>query len=323
MKPCVFCQGMAGEVPLHIVWEDADCVAFLDHKPVFAGHTLLVPRRHQVCLHELRESEAAPLFSTLRVLSQAVPRALNAEGSFVANNNVVSQSVPHLHWHVVPRKRKDGLRGFFWPRTHYTDDAHIQDVQSRVQGVVSQELILDFWFGVPTEDGTSPNADRWWRKDPELDRRTRQRFGSLVERALSGELDDWKETPRGRLALILLLDQLTRNLFRGEARQFAGDERARELALDADETGLSRDQRSFLYMPFEHGEDTRWQNLSLEKFGQLAQEEPRFEFTLGYARMHADLIDRFGRFPHRNAQLGRETTPEEAAYLAGPDAFLG
>lgn len=119
---CLFCAIAAGDVPAEIVWESDDVVAFLDIRPVFPGHTLVVPRRHVVTLADLPDDLMVPLFSATRKLSAAVEHeAFGAHGSFVANNNHVSQSVAHLHVHVVPRHRKDGLKGFFWPRTKYAD----------------------------------------------------------------------------------------------------------------------------------------------------------------------------------------------------------
>jgi histidine triad (HIT) family protein len=130
---CVFCAIVRGESPGHVVLDDATCVAFLDVKPLFHGHVLVVPRAHVVTLPELPESDVAPFFLRVQALSRAVPRALGAQGSFVAMNNVVSQSVPHLHAHVVPRTKGDGLKGFFWPRTKYTSDAQMTDVAAKIR----------------------------------------------------------------------------------------------------------------------------------------------------------------------------------------------
>ena len=118
---CLFCAIVAGSAPATLVLEEEHCVAFLDVRPLFAGHVLLVPREHHVTLADLPAGLVAPLFMTAQRLSRAVEGALGAQGTFVAMNNVVSQSVPHLHIHVVPRRRKDGLRGFFWPRTRYAE----------------------------------------------------------------------------------------------------------------------------------------------------------------------------------------------------------
>lgn len=122
MAACVFCSIVAGTTPASIVWRDDDVVAFLDARPLFKGHVLVVPARHVTTLPELPASLLAPLFAAVQRLSAAVPAALGAQGTFVALNNVVSQSVPHLHVHVVPRTKGDGLKGFFWPRHKYDSD---------------------------------------------------------------------------------------------------------------------------------------------------------------------------------------------------------
>ena len=124
---CAFCQIVAGQVPAQIVFEDERSLAFLDQRPLFPGHSLLVPREHHETLLDLPDDLITPLFTNARLLARAMEAGLGAEGSFVALNNRVSQSVPHLHVHVVPRRRKDGLRGFFWPRQKYTDDAHAEE----------------------------------------------------------------------------------------------------------------------------------------------------------------------------------------------------
>ena len=121
-NPCLFCRIVSGEVPATIVYEDDNSVAFLDHRPLFHGHTLLVPRVHVETLGELPVSLVGPFFKTAQLLSRVVETAMEAEGTFVAMNNRVSQSVPHLHVHVVPRRKKDGLKGFFWPRTKYENE---------------------------------------------------------------------------------------------------------------------------------------------------------------------------------------------------------
>ena len=120
---CLFCRIVAGAVPAHVVADEPDCFAFLDHRPLFAGHTLVVPRRHIATLLDLPVADVGSYFAAVQRITAAVTTAMDAPGTFVAMNNVVSQSVPHLHVHVVPRRPKDGLRGFFWPRTKYDDDA--------------------------------------------------------------------------------------------------------------------------------------------------------------------------------------------------------
>ncbi|SDC93845.1 HIT family protein [Rhodococcus tukisamuensis] len=129
---CAFCDVVDRSAPAHIVFEDADTVAFLDRRPVFKGHVLLVPRRHVAVLADLPAELIAPLFAVAQRLSSTVVDALGAQGSFVAVNNVVSQSVPHLHVHVVPRTKGDGLRGFFWPRTKYADEVEADDYAARL-----------------------------------------------------------------------------------------------------------------------------------------------------------------------------------------------
>ena len=125
-QQCRFCAIIRGEIPARMVLEGDEIVAFLDRRPLFPGHLLLVPREHHGTLGELPERLIAPLFAGARLLARAVEEALEAEGSFVALNNRVSQSVPHLHVHIVPRRRHDGLKGFFWPRVGYRDEEEAQ-----------------------------------------------------------------------------------------------------------------------------------------------------------------------------------------------------
>lgn len=129
---CVFCGIVSGALPASLVWRDRDTVAFLDARPLFKGHVLVVPAAHVVTLPELPPTALALLFGVVQRLSAALPEALGAQGTFVAMNNVVSQSVAHLHVHVVPRTRGDGLKGFFWPRTRYTDDAERDAFAARI-----------------------------------------------------------------------------------------------------------------------------------------------------------------------------------------------
>src|SRR5262249_6834914 len=133
---CRFCQIIAGDEAGHVVFEDGLTIAFLDNRPLFEGHTLLGPRDHRETLGDLPDGEVGPLFANARLLSVAIPEAMGKPGSFVALNNVVSQSVPHLHVHVVPRKPKDGLRGFFWPRTKYSSEDEMKEVAARVRRAV-------------------------------------------------------------------------------------------------------------------------------------------------------------------------------------------
>jgi histidine triad (HIT) family protein len=135
---CQFCEIASGAVRAHVVFENAGTLAFLDHRPLFPGHSLLIPKRHFETLGDLPVEDVAPLFSAAQFLALAVENAMEAQGTFVAINNKVSQSVPHLHVHIVPRRRKDGLRGFFWPRTKYRDDAHMAETARLVQEVVGE-----------------------------------------------------------------------------------------------------------------------------------------------------------------------------------------
>ncbi len=138
LRNCLFCRIVSGELPATIVYEDEQTVAFLDHRPLFHGHTLLVPRVHVETLGELPVSLVGPFFETAQLLSVAVQAGLDAEGTFVAMNNRVSQSVPHLHVHVVPRRKKDGLKGFFWPRTKYKNEDEMLAVKKLLAAAVEK-----------------------------------------------------------------------------------------------------------------------------------------------------------------------------------------
>jgi histidine triad (HIT) family protein len=135
---CVFCGIVAGRVPAHEVHRDDRVVAFLDRAPLFVGHVLVVPNEHHVTLSDLPATDVGPYFERVQLLARAVQEATGSAGSFVALNNTVSQSVPHVHTHVVPRNRKDGLRGFFWPRTRYDDDAHMAATATLIRTAVSR-----------------------------------------------------------------------------------------------------------------------------------------------------------------------------------------
>jgi histidine triad (HIT) family protein len=135
---CRFCAIVAGDEPGHVVFEDDVSLAFLDHRPLFAGHSLLVPRQHIETIWDLPDDLIGPLFANARLLSAAIRKAMESQGAFVAVNNIVSQSVPHLHVHAVPRNRKDGLRGFFWPRTKYDGEEHMRATARAVRAAVSE-----------------------------------------------------------------------------------------------------------------------------------------------------------------------------------------
>jgi histidine triad (HIT) family protein len=134
---CAFCAIATGEAQAHVVFSDEVSLAFLDNRPLFSGHSLLIPRSHHQAIWDLPDELVEPYFSNVRRLAAAVREAMGAEGAFVALNNVVSQSVPHLHTHVVPRNRKDGLRGFFWPRSKYESDEEAASIAARVRAVLT------------------------------------------------------------------------------------------------------------------------------------------------------------------------------------------
>jgi uncharacterized protein (DUF924 family) len=189
--------------------------------------------------------------------------------------------------------------------------------------------ILLFWLGDLSENPFPTNKfGLWFANDPELDARIRDTFGDDIEAAARGDYDDWKGTPRGRLALLILLDQFTRNVFRGTADAFKYDPIALEIALEGIEAGddqaLLRIERLFVYLPLEHAEDRELQARSVALFEALAAEAPEseqgaYKEFLRHAVLHREIIDAYGRFPHRNEILGRASTPEEIAYLEDPD----
>jgi len=182
--------------------------------------------------------------------------------------------------------------------------------------------ILAFWFGRPGEPGYGQPRGEWFRKDAAFDAEIRCRFQAAVEAALAGELNAWADDRQSALALLILLDQFPRNLFRGEAKAFSGDPQARQLAATALAKGWDKDlsavEKLFVYLPFEHSEALADQERSLALFSALAAGHPGCEGFLDYAQRHHEVIARFGRFPHRNAALGRPSTPEETSYLAQP-----
>ncbi|MBU8899396.1 DUF924 domain-containing protein [Corallococcus sp. H22C18031201] len=186
--------------------------------------------------------------------------------------------------------------------------------------------VLGFWFGQPPDPARNPTCARpralWFQRDAAFDQAC-QPFLDAHTHAAAGDLRDWADEPRSALALVLLLDQLPRNLFRGSARAFASDARAREVARHALARGLDTALppvwRWFMYLPFEHSEDAHDQRLSVSLFEQLALSRGADSTSaIESARQHRDIIERFGRFPHRNAALGRESTPDEVAFLQEP-----
>lgn len=189
--------------------------------------------------------------------------------------------------------------------------------------------LLEHWFG-QAGDGWTISADRielWFGRSDETDADLRRRFGRLHERASAGELSSWEADPRSKLALLLLFDQLSRNLHRGTPDAFANDPRALGLAREMIDRGEDRElrpiERPFVYLPLEHAEDLEAQHRAVEAFRALRDEAPEaaragYETLLDYAERHLVVIERFGRFPHRNAILGRESTTEEEAFLLEP-----
>jgi uncharacterized protein (DUF924 family) len=186
----------------------------------------------------------------------------------------------------------------------------------------SQE-VLDFWFGAPGSGQAGKPRREWFVKSDAFDEQIRQRFGAAIEQALAGGLREWDaEGPQGMLARILVLDQFTRNAFRNTPRSFDGDPLALAAARHLVDGGAHKElaplQRAFVYMPFEHAEDACMQERAVELFATLAAEHPGFDEMLDYAHRHRGVIARFGRFPHRNAILGRASTPEETEFLRQP-----
>ena len=183
--------------------------------------------------------------------------------------------------------------------------------------------VLDFWFGAPGSASDGERRRAWFVKDAAFDSDIRIRFGAVIEQALSGGLKEWDEKgPQGVLARILVLDQFTRNAYRNTPQSFAGDALALAAARSLVERRADRElppvQRAFGYMPFEHAEDASMQERAVELFTRLAAEHPGFDDMLDYAHRHRGVIARFGRFPHRNAILGRVSTPDEAEFLRQP-----
>ena len=196
------------------------------------------------------------------------------------------------------------------------------------------DAILAFWF--KEHELSAPQIDRrmdiWFGEDPTFDHEIQQNFSDDVEKASEGRLEHWADEPRGRLALILLLDQFRRNIYRGSAKAFEKDRTALKLcvegAMQKKDGGLTPIQRAFFYMPLQHAESRKVQAKSVELFTRLAEAvSPTFQETFltiaQFAELHRDIVDQYGRFPHRNALLGRTNTPEEDEYLAGDAPDFG
>ena len=185
---------------------------------------------------------------------------------------------------------------------------------------VSAQEVLDFWFA-------DDSAVRWFARDEDFDAVVRQRFAAALEAAGHGDLDHWAQTPSGWLALLIVLDQFSRNVYRDDARAWAHDAKAQALARAGiercDDQALPPLQRVFAYLPLEHAEDLALQGQAVTLFRALATQAPataraQYECFLDHAQRHCEVITRYGRFPHRNALLGRVSTPDERAYLAQP-----
>jgi uncharacterized protein (DUF924 family) len=196
--------------------------------------------------------------------------------------------------------------------------------------MTTPEDIIEFWYGSDA-DRPLQNAESWFKKDDAFDREIEDRFGSTLKRAEDGELEDWRETPRGRLGYIIVLDQFSRNMYRGQPDAFLNDSQALDATLEGIDLGhdteLDPQHRWFFYMPLMHSESPEIQQMSLEKYRELAEldglsESMRsaLENAYDFAEQHADIIEEFGRYPHRNDVLGRESTEAEKEYLKRDDA---
>jgi uncharacterized protein (DUF924 family) len=192
------------------------------------------------------------------------------------------------------------------------------------------ETVRNYWFGSALNDAAAVAAQRaqlWWSKNPRVDDEIRQRFESYVIKAGARELDHWGSNPQDRLALILLTDQFPRSIYRDSRKAFAFDSQALSLSRDGIDAGFDRTlhplQRVFFYLPLEHSESPADQDRSVSLFGQLVEQagpdhKPTFQEYLDFALRHRNIIDRFGRFPHRNEVLGRASTEEELSFLQQP-----
>ena len=184
------------------------------------------------------------------------------------------------------------------------------------------QQVLDFWFGSADAPDHGRARAAWFRKDADFDRRIVEQFGALIETALAGGLAHWQRDAGSALAQIVVLDQFTRNAFRDQPRAFAGDAAAlaaaRAMRAAGQDAGLLPVQRAFVYLPFEHAEDIAAQEQSVRLFAELAAAAPELASMLDYAQRHHAVIARFGRFPHRNAQLGRASSADELTFLQQP-----
>lgn len=194
--------------------------------------------------------------------------------------------------------------------------------------------VLDFWFSDAELDSPEIDSrmDRWFGSSDDLDRQIQEQFGELIDRASAGELDHWAESPQGRLALIIVLDQFRRNIYRGEAAAFTHDKQALKLSIEGTISGAHKElsplQKMFFFMPLQHAESLKIQEKSVGIFNALAESvsdtlRETFLTAAHFAELHRDIVAEFGRFPHRNAVLGRENSSTEAEYLSGEAPSFG
>ncbi len=196
--------------------------------------------------------------------------------------------------------------------------------------MTSPEDVLSYWFDdLGAADYPRRNLEMWWKHQPEVDETIRQRFGGAIDRAAEGALAGWCDTPRGTLALIIVMDQFTRNCRRGTPGMYALDDEAQDLALRSLDAGvdthLTYDEKGFIYMPFMHAENVALQRLCVRLFERQAAcarpaDKEVADNSVDYARRHLEIVERFGRFPHRNEILGRASTPEEIEFLKQPNS---
>jgi uncharacterized protein (DUF924 family) len=229
---------------------------------------------------------------------------------------------------LVTRVHSENIKGHPFPDDwRRRIEGYRRECALRERGVKSKREVIDFWFGPPGSPERGQRREIWFAPQSgdgsDFDREIEANFLASHEAAAAGELDHWADTPDGVLALCILLDQFPRNMFRGTARAFATDAKILGIVKETVAAGLDRDVHHvpgiFLYLPFEHSEDLADQHRFRELIGRWA-DTPRGEDLEKYADGHREVIERFGRFPHRNAALRRTNTPEEEAYLSDPDA---
>lgn len=193
------------------------------------------------------------------------------------------------------------------------------------------QAVLEFWFGKSAADYATQKP-KWFKQDDSYDEEIREKFGKDLEQAIEGQLDSWAGDPKSLLALIILFDQFSRNLYRGSGKAFAQDEKSAALVQLGVEKGFDKEfdlyQKWFFYMPLMHSEKLESQDLAIKKYEELVATAPEnekstFEGVLDYSHRHRDIIVRFGRFPHRNERVGRESTPEEIEFLKQPGSSFG